>query len=103
MDKLIRETMLAGMDEHEMCELIVYEMRRRDLLGCVYMVPIDGGKGAFGATLGGVMKELFPADAPAPPHLILCAFAVLAQKEKVLTEERVEADEWRSQGDGWDG
>lgn len=53
MDTLIRDTILAGLSNSEIAELVGMEMRRRDLIGCLFMTPVEGGT----ATLAYILSE----------------------------------------------
>jgi hypothetical protein len=50
MDKIQRDVMFAGLTDREIAEAVVVEMRRRNLLGCIYAFPSTGGAGVFASS-----------------------------------------------------
>lgn len=50
MDKILRDTMFAGLTDREIAEAIGMEIRRRGLVGCFYMIPMEGGPGVFSSS-----------------------------------------------------
>lgn len=63
MDTLFRDCVFAGISDRDMVETLIVEMRRRKLLGCVYLFPEAGGAGIFASsTPAGTMLELTAAQ-----------------------------------------
>ena len=47
MDRILRDTMFAGLSDYDIGEAIAVEMRRRGLYGCLFMFPAQGKGGTF--------------------------------------------------------
>lgn len=47
MDPIQRDTMFAGLSDREIVEAFGREIRRRSLIGCVFVFPGAGGQGVF--------------------------------------------------------
>jgi len=63
MDAIWRDTMFAGLTDREIAKAVAVEMRRRKLLGCLYMFPEAGGAGVFSfSTPAGLMTDLTAAQ-----------------------------------------
>lgn len=79
MDSIQREVMFAGLSHREIAEALAVEMRRRRLIGCVYMFPETGGAGVFASSSpAGTMSDLSAAQ----------QLAVLAEVATTATSER---------------
>lgn len=50
MDAIFRDTVFAGFSDREIAEIVVVELRRRGLFGCLYAFPAAGGNGVFASS-----------------------------------------------------
>jgi hypothetical protein len=91
MDAIWRDTMFAGLTDREIAEAVVVEMRRRNLLGCLYMFPEIGGAGVFSSsTPAGLMTGLTAAQQLAV--FSECASMALSERRATLPDEFDDSD-----------
>ena len=60
MDRIQRDTMFAGLTEHDIAEALMMELRRRELFGCLFVFDANEDKETFGK---GVFASRSPRSA----------------------------------------
>jgi len=81
MDKLLRDTVLAGFSDKQIAEIIGLELRRRGMIGVLYFFPSAGGSGTFAAC---APSTLIDPDMSASDQLTVfaaCASCSLGEKQ----------------------
>lgn len=91
MDAIWRDTMFAGLTDCEIAEAVAVEMRRRKLLGCLYMFPETGGAGVFSSSSpAGLMTDLTTAQQLAV--FSECASMAIRETRDTLPDEFDDSD-----------
>ena len=74
MDPVLRDTLFAGLADRDIVEAVVCEMRRRELYGCVFFMPMATGPSVFGSSSpAGTLSDLTASQQ-------LAVFAEVASK-----------------------
>jgi hypothetical protein len=85
MDELQRDVMFSGVSDVEMVEAMIMEMRRRKLLGCVYMLPVDGKWARFASSTPAGTMQGFTARQQLTIFAEVAAHAI-DEKNKLLDD-----------------
>ena len=85
MDKLLRDTVLAGFSEKQIAEVVGLELKRRGMIGVLYFFPNTGGNGTYVAC---APSDLIEPEMPVSEQLALfAALATRCVKETSITPE----------------
>lgn len=86
MDSALRDNLLAGLTEREIVETVVCEIARRGLCGCVFVLPAQGGAGAFASSSP---SGLLLNDKSASEQLLIfadCAATSTGERRELLKD-----------------
>jgi hypothetical protein len=86
MDKLLRDTLFVGLTDRDLAEAVIVEMRRRGLLGCLFMFPNTGGASVFvSSSPAGALSDLSVGDQ-------LSIFAEVASQATSERRQKLESE-----------